>query len=146
MVRFVISASQYYLATKTILKASCIRDPSLSAASLPTPIPKKTDRQHYRDLVAQNEWLRENIFDAMGNYLFCARCVCSAFRISPQRLSRQRNIKRSQSQLPVVEMTKSRVEEERLGEYVVMPARCDQSFKTWWRSLEKTVLVNVCGQ
>ena len=79
----------------------------------------------------------------MGNYLFCARCVCSAFRISPQRLSRQRNIKRSQSQLPVVEMTKSRVEEERLGEYVVMPAGCDQSFKTWWRSLEKTVLVKV---
>ena len=30
----------------------------------------------YRNLVLQNEWLRANIFDTMGNYLFCQECVC----------------------------------------------------------------------
>jgi len=29
----------------------------------------------YRNLV-QNEWLRGNVFDSMGNYLFCQECVC----------------------------------------------------------------------
>ena len=35
------------------------------------PAPKHEDRVHYRNVVAQNEWIRGNIFDAMGNYLFC---------------------------------------------------------------------------
>ena len=35
------------------------------------PTPKHRDREHYRDLVAKNAWIRGNIFDPMGNYLFC---------------------------------------------------------------------------
>ena len=35
-------------------------------------------------------------------------------------------------------MTKSEVEEQRLGERVVMPANLDCSFKSWWRSVEPT--------
>ena len=39
------------------------------------PIPKHSDRQHYRDINAQNEWLRGNVFDSMGNYMFCHSCI-----------------------------------------------------------------------
>ena len=58
------------------------------------PSPLSPDGDHYRDVKRQNEWIRENVFDVMGNFLFCASCVCSAFRISYQRLTRQRNVKR----------------------------------------------------
>lgn len=34
------------------------------------PHPKHPERDHYRDINAQNEWLRGNVFDAMGNYMF----------------------------------------------------------------------------
>lgn len=34
------------------------------------PHPKLPERVHYRDLVGQNNWLRENLFDGLGNYLF----------------------------------------------------------------------------
>ena len=33
------------------------------------------EREHYRDINAQNEWLRGNVFDSMGNYLFCHSCI-----------------------------------------------------------------------
>ena len=62
----------------------------------------------------------------MGNYLFCARCVCTAFHISSQRLARQRAVERAESQSPMVEMVKLQVEDERLGQYVVMLLRCDE--------------------
>ena len=39
------------------------------------PHPKKSDMTHYRDLVNQNEWLRENMFDSLGNYLYCCECI-----------------------------------------------------------------------
>ena len=35
------------------------------------PYPKRTEKPHYRDLVRQNEWLRQNVFDSLGNYLYC---------------------------------------------------------------------------
>ena len=35
------------------------------------PNPKKTEAIAYRDLVTQNEWLRQNMFDSLGNYLYC---------------------------------------------------------------------------
>ena len=40
-------------------------------------------------------------------------------------------------------MTKSEVEEERLGQYVLMPSALDLSFKAWWRSLEPSATVEV---
>ena len=57
------------------------------------PSPIHPDGKHYRDIKRQNEWLRQNIFNMMGNYLFCCSCVCSAFHISKQRLAQQRNVK-----------------------------------------------------
>ena len=107
------------------------------------PHPKRVNVQPYRDLQAQNTWLRNNIFDSMGNYLFCCRCVCIAFCISPQRLSRQRKVKQAQFQKPTVEMLKTDVEQQNLGQYVVMPNHCDTGFGEWWRSLPTTTKVLV---
>ena len=69
------------------------------------PDPKCSDLQPYRDLNRQNSWLRNNVFDAMGNYLFCACCICAAFHISPQRISKQRAIKRKHFSSPAKVMT-----------------------------------------
>ena len=40
-------------------------------------------------------------------------------------------------------MTKAEVEEERVSEYVVMPASLDIAFREWWSSLEPTDMVVV---
>lgn len=85
------------------------------------PYPKRTNAIPYRDLKRQNDWLVANVFDSMGNYLYCQTCIVTAFGISKQRLARLRNIKREQSQHPVVEMTKNEVEEVKLGDFVLMP-------------------------
>ena len=79
--------------------------------------------------VKQNEWLRQNVFDSFGNYLYCFACVCSALGVSKDRLTRQRNIKRQNSQQPIVEMKKCEVEEKRLGDYVIMPANVEASLR-----------------
>lgn len=87
--------------------------------------PKRVNFDHYRDLIKQNEWLRGNVFDAMGNYLFCCKCIHIALGVSYQRLSRQRKIKRAESKEPLRSMTKAEVVTERLSNYVVMPPECD---------------------
>ena len=97
------------------------------------PNSKHSDRPVYRDLKRQNEWLRGNIFDSMGNYLYCCNCISIALGISKQRLANQRRIKREQSHEPIVEMTKAEVEEKRLGDYVIMPEGIETAFHAWWR-------------
>ena len=52
-----------------------------------------------------------------------------------QRIARQRAIMREQSQEPLRTMTKVAVEEDRVSEYVVMPASLDISLKEWWSCL-----------
>ena len=54
------------------------------------PHPKKPNHEHYRNLVKQNLWIRANIFDSMGNYLYCSKCVHKGLGISYQRLAHQR--------------------------------------------------------
>ena len=105
------------------------------------PHPKLPERAHCRDLVKQNSWIHENLLDGMGNLLFCSRCIYSAFNISQQRLSRQREVKGHQFQQPISEMTKREVEEKRLGEYVVPEEVCE-GFLTWW-SIDSLTMVNV---
>lgn len=107
------------------------------------PHPKRVDLTHYRDIVKQNDWLRQNVFDSLGNYLYCCTCICAAFGVSKDRLTRQRNVKRKQSQDPLVDMPKSEVEEKRLGDFVVMPPNVEASYKTWWRGLLPTCIVKV---
>lgn len=107
------------------------------------PHPTKSNTTHYRDLVSQNEWLRQNMFDSLGNYLYCCECIRSALGISKTRLSRQRNIKRLQSKLPIIEMKKSEVERQNLGVFVLMPQHLDMSFNKWWRSEDASTMVQV---
>ena len=55
---------------------------------------KCPDMTHYRDLNCQNDWIRENLFDPMGNHLYCSPCIHASLGVSRQRLARQRVIKR----------------------------------------------------
>ena len=108
---------------------------SLKKVKRINPVPKRADLTHYRDLKAQNDWLRANMFDSRGNYLYCAKCIRMAFGISKQRLARQRKMKQNSSQQPIVKMTKAEIEEKRLSDAIVMPDDCDQAFSKWWRSI-----------
>ena len=83
------------------------------------------EQPYYRNLVLQNKWLRGNMFNAMGNYLFCQECIVGVLNISKQWLARQRNVKRQQYQKPIVQMCKDKVEDERLKPFVVMPEEQD---------------------
>ena len=80
------------------------------------PHPRRPNMVHYRDIKSQNDWLRENMFDTLGNYLYCCSCICAALGVCKARLTRQRNVKRLQSQKPIIHMTKEEVEGQRLGE------------------------------
>ena len=46
------------------------------------PHPKRIDTIHYRDIIRQNEWMRENLYNPMGNYLFCSSCICASLGVS----------------------------------------------------------------
>jgi len=105
--------------------------------------PTKPDTTHYRDLVSQNEWLRQTMFDTLRNYLYCSACNQAAFETSKDRLTRQRDIKRLQSQVLITEMIKSEVEKRCLGSYVVMLQHLDVCFKKWWRSVPSSTSIQV---
>ena len=107
------------------------------------PHPKHPDRQHYRDINAQNEWLRGNVFDAMGNYMFCHDCIKKALKISSQWLTRQHEVKRKVFQQPVSQMKKNEVDEQKLTSFVLMPDSIDIAFKKWWSSLPGNHTVQV---
>ena len=83
------------------------------------------------------------MFDSLGNYLYCGKCIRVAFEVSKDRLTRQRNIKRLQSQLPISEMTKCEVEKQHLGDFVIMPQHLDLSFNQWWRSVPPSSTIQV---
>ena len=85
--------------------------------------------------MAQNEWIRGNIFDAMGNYIFCHDCVRKALGVSKQRLSRQRQVKRRLFQQPEREMTKKEVDDQSLTPFVIMPLEIELCFALWWKGL-----------
>ena len=131
---------QKYAVTFTSLKR---QGSELKKRKRINPHPKKPETLQYRDLVRQNEWLRCNIFDTVGNYLFCCKCVHHALGVSFQRLSRQRSVKRKQCAEPLRSMTKSEVEFECLSQYVVMPQGCELSFMAWWKLLESSSVITV---
>ena len=47
----------------------------------------------HRDIKAQNAWLLANIFDASGNYLYCAAYIVSVLGVREKRLARLRKVK-----------------------------------------------------
>ena len=106
------------------------------------PNPRKPDKLHYRNLVAQNEWIRCYLFDALGNYQYCQVCITDTFGIGCQRLAHQRSVKRRQALIPLLPMTKSDIISNHLEERVVMPEGQD-NFKKWWPTLLDTDIVNV---
>ena len=107
------------------------------------PSPIRPDGKHYRDINAKMSGFDKNIFDVMENYLLCCSCVRSAFHISKQRLAQQRNVKHQASTTPLIDMKKSDFEQQRLSQYIVMPKDLELSFKTWWKSLSDTSIVQV---
>lgn len=94
----------------TTFKAMIHQGSELKKKKAINPQPVRTDIAHYRDIVGQNEWLRQNMFDTLGNYLYCSACIRSALGVSKDRLTRQRSIKRLRSQHPIMEMSKSEIE------------------------------------
>ena len=98
------------------------------------PHPKKPDKQHYRNLVAQNAWIRANLFDALGNYKYCSACILQTLGIGSQRLAHQRSIKQREALTPLVHMSKSDVINNRLQDCVVMPEGID-NFNHWWSTI-----------
>lgn len=115
----------------------------LKRRKLLNPHPKKVNFTHYRDLKAQNDWLLNNIFDVHGNYLFCSQCVHLSLGVSYKRLARQRNVKRRHATEPIRQLTKAQVENERLGEFVVIPPENQSSFKRWWKQVGSEEMVQV---
>ena len=89
----------------------------------------RAERDKLKSMIHQGT--ESNVFDSMGNYLYCNACICAALDISKSRLAHQRSIKRQLYQRPVVEMTKVQVEEQHLGEYIIMPDTVESSFKLW---------------
>ena len=83
------------------------------------------------------------MFDSLGNYLYCSTCIRVAFEISKDRLTRRRNIKRLQSQVPISEMTKSEIEQQCLSDFVIMPQHLDIIFNKWWRSVPSSSIIQV---
>ena len=71
------------------------------------PEPRKPDKLHFRNLVAQNEWIRNNLFDGLGNYCYCQACITEVYGIGSQRLAHQRRVKRRQCLISLVPMMSS---------------------------------------
>ena len=106
------------------------------------PTPQKPDSLHYRNLVDQNRWVRCNLFDALGNYKYCQRCITSILGIGTQRLAHQRKVKQRQAHAPLVHMTKAEVAVDHLEEFVVLPDH-QEFFKGWWDSIGNAEMVQV---
>ena len=51
------------------------------------PEPRKPGKAHYRNLVAQNEWIHSNLFDGLGNYRYCQACTVQVIKKCPDVLS-----------------------------------------------------------
>ena len=78
---------------------------------------------------------RANVFDSMGNYLYCQECVVKAVKVSKQRLARQRKVKRNAFKHPIKTMKKSEVNDQNLSSFVVMTEGVDVCFKAWWKTI-----------
>ena len=78
------------------------------------------------------------------NYLFCQECIISFIDVCHQCLHKQREIKQSQAQHPITEMTKKDVEKDRLKSFVLYNAgESESGFTEWWKSQKDTDTVKV---
>ena len=84
-----------------------------------------------------------NIFDPLGNYLFCSPCVNAALGVSFNCLAHLRSIMKAQFLDPMKMIPKCAVEEVKLGKFFVIPSGCDLSFALWWKTLQSDAVVSV---
>ena len=99
------------------------------------PQPRKGQAHSYRNVKEQNKWVRENLFDSQGNYLYCKGCILTHFNIHSERLVNQRKIKCDLSQYPVVQLKKRVVTELHLEQWVLAGEAVDCCFGQFWKSL-----------
>ena len=92
---------------------------------------------------AQNRWLRDNIMDCHGNYLFCLDCIVATLGVHTERLHKQRLIKQKQEHQPIVQMTKKEVIEKQLEDYVLHEDESVHTFSAWWREIGEDDVVEV---
>ncbi|XP_070578689.1 uncharacterized protein [Ptychodera flava] len=104
--------------------------------------PVKGSNRQWRNIVEENRWIRGNLFDPAGNYLFCQQCIIAVLDVSRQRLASQRDIKRQEFLNPVVLLTKRHVTNEKLEKYVLIPDNSLQ-WDEWWASLSSDDEVEV---
>lgn len=120
-------------------------------ASYPTPKKQNTAHQNFTGIIkftpqkqtithtppptAQSQWLRENVLDAHGNFLYCQECIMATLGVHSQRLHRQRVVKQNQKHHPIVQMTKSEVVQQKLENFVLHENEEVQTFSVWWMAL-----------
>ena len=69
--------------------------------------------------------------------------IMKALKVSSQRLTQQRNVKRKLFQQAVKQMQIKGVHEQKLTAFVITPDGIDMAFKKWWSSLPRDHTVNV---
>ena len=79
--RCVQSVDQYSL-YKDLFVELTHRGSDLKKRKHARPNPKRPNSVPYRDIKRQNDWITENLFDPMGNYLFDNSCIREALGIS----------------------------------------------------------------
>ena len=108
-----------------------------------TAYPTPSTSKHWHSVSAENCHLLENIFDSAGKYTFCARCVYCTVGVDGERLTRLRELKRSQHLYSTVEMSK----EEVIADVVSICKECavcpEKDFDTWWACIEMDEMVEV---
>ena len=96
-------------------------------------------------LIAQNQWMRENLFDVHGNYLYCMKCIVHSLGVHTQRLARQRQIKIRLCQEPVATITKEEVVAKNLKKFILHPGVDESTMvvSAWWKTLSNDSEVEV---
>ena len=93
---------------------------------------------------AQNQWLRQNVIDVHGNFLFCRDCLVACLDVHTTHLQHQRLIKQKQKDQPVIQMTKQDVVEKRLEKFVLHDVEDDMlMFEAWWKTVEDDEVLEV---
>jgi len=92
------------------------------------PNPKHPDRLPYRNLILQNEWLQANVFDSVGNYLFCEECV-KRHSNSVLRGLLGSTVKRLANTTPLVRMKKSEIEAKKSHSFCCCTSNARRYFK-----------------
>lgn len=106
------------------------------------PNPKKRYKQHYRNLVAQNAWIRANLLDALGNYKYCSACIINTLGIGSQWLVHQKIDQAARDSYSACPYEQTDVVNDRLENFIVRPEGVD-NFVHWWATDQNTDQVKV---